>query len=198
HQKHTQTLAIGNVPEELDQMQTDFQHYKAFLSQKWTAPLNHNALIPKDKPYLTAANFSVPSALFWQLQGFDERLTDAEDFDLAMRASEAHLSIYFLSKAVAWHEDLVTCKSYIRRLRQYRKAHQALKTIKPQLYAQFNHVEPSAVQGWKKHVYLFFAQSFWIKLTDGEKLLFLPKKIRYRFYDLLTTALGVYFVDKEI
>jgi glycosyltransferase involved in cell wall biosynthesis len=198
HQNHVHTLAIGNVPEQPEQMQTDFQRYKAFLSQKWTAPLHHNPLIPKDKPYLTAANFSVSSALFQKLGGFDERLSDAEDFDLAMQASEADIPIYFLSKAIAWHDDFVSCQSYIRRLRQYRKAHQALKTIKPQLYSQFNHFEPVPIQGWKKRVYSFFADSFWVKLTDQEKILFLPKKIRYRFYDLLTTALGVYFVDKQI
>jgi GT2 family glycosyltransferase len=193
HQKYLQTIAVGDVPEDLVLMQTDFQHYKAHLSRKWTLPLQENEGIMQN-PYLTAANFSIPKSLFDQLGGFDERLTDAEDFDLAVRALRKEVPVYFLPQAIGWHDDFITCRSYIRRLRQYQKAHEQLRQLKPEFYPQHQQYQAAPKKGWKKEVYRLFSYDFWVRWVDDTGfLLILPRQFRYQLYDLITTAQAVHF-----
>ena len=200
HHQFPGTLAVGNVPEDLEKSLTDFQQYKAFLSRKWTAPLTqNNGLIDPEKPFLTAANFSVSKKMFEKLGGFDNTLTDSEDFDLAVRASALKVPIYFLADALGWHDDFVTCRSYIRRLRQYTQSHAMLRNQKPDLYGKFIFNQPSKVSFFKKLIYAFFSQNFWITLIDTTDFLrILPRFHRYKLYDLITTGLSVYFPDKKI
>lgn len=200
HERNPQTLAVGNVPEDLSKMQTDFQRYKAYLSRKWVEPLKaNNGLIASDKPFLTAANFSIPKDLFWQLDGFDENLTDAEDFDLAVRASQANLPIYFLHEAIAWHDDFITCRSYIQRQRQYRAAHQKLRVLKPELYQDLSQYIFNEAKGLEYLLYNILSHRFWVQLIDRTVLLqLLPRFIRYRLYAVIITGLSVYFPNRSV
>ena len=52
--------------------------------------------------------------------------------------------------------------------------------------------------GWRRQIFKFFASPFWINAVDKEKLKFLPRHIRYKIYDLVITANGVYFTDKVV
>ena len=195
HQKYPRTVAVGNVPEDLEWMRTDFQRYKAHLSRKWVEPLQaDNGRIPADKPFLTAANFSIPKELFVQLGGFDENLTDAEDFDLAVRVTQSNIPIYFLSQAIAWHDDFITCASYIRRQLQYREAHRKLRQLKPDLYQAIVQYQPAPLTPLKKLVYRLFSGRFWVKTVDNHNFLrFLPQGIRYRIYDFIITSQSTYY-----
>ncbi len=189
HQKYKNCFLVGNAPEDFAQMKTDFQRYKAQLSRKWVEHL------PADKPFmqqnlfLTAANFSTPKALFWQIDGFDERLTDAEDFDLGVRAFQKNIPIYFDKDNIAFHDDFITCTTYLRRLEQYAKSHQKLLALKPDLYNTFNQYQPKPIHGWKRSIYYLFSTAFWVWSIDKWNWLkVFPQKIRYKLYDIITTA----------
>ncbi len=199
-QQYPQTLAVGNVPEDFAKMKTDFQLYKAYLSRKWVEPLKvNNGLIPSDKPFVTAANFSISKDLFWQLGGFDENLTDAEDFDLAVRATQQNVPIYFLHEATAWHDDFITCRSYIQRQRQYRVANQKLRVLKPLVYQNQSQYVFNEVQGLKRFVYSSLSHRIWVYLIDNTCVFrLLSQSIRYRLYAAIITGLSVYFPTRSV
>lgn len=179
--------------------QTDFQRFRKSLSGKWEKPLlNLNGQpIRKDLIYLSAANFCIEKASFEQLGGFDPRLSDAEDFDLAVRAFELGIPIYYHPEAMGYHNDPVTGASYIRRLRQYRKAHQHLRKLEPRRYAAIPFHEPTIPGGIKGFCFRFFARACWVKWLDRQGLKWMiPRSIRYRIYDWVITANGSFFPER--
>ncbi|MEZ5037034.1 MAG: hypothetical protein R2760_06030 [Chitinophagales bacterium] len=99
--------------------QTDFYKFKMWLHYKWTAniEMSSNDIVLKE-PYITANNFSINKNIFHRLSGFDGRLTDGEDFDLANRAKIDGIKIYHNKKAFSYNndEDNITCKTMIKRL----------------------------------------------------------------------------------
>ena len=204
HTHYTQSILVGSQLEDKEVLRTDIQHYKAYLSRKWAKPLvqqEGSDLQPlsKDQLFLTAANFSIPKELFWQLEGFDERLTDAEDFDLAVRAFESNIPMYFKQEILAWHDDFINLQAYIRRQRQYKRSHEKLQELKPDLYQNFNHYESQSVGRFKKWVYSLFAQKFWVWSVDQSNWMkLLPKKLRYKIYDIIITGFAVHFPQRII
>jgi glycosyltransferase involved in cell wall biosynthesis len=199
HHQYPGSILVGAVPEDYAQMRTDFQRYRAFLSRKWTAPLDRiTGPLPKDMLFLTAANFSVDKTMFCELSGFDEQLTDAEDYDLALRASIRNISIYYRSEALAWHDDFITCRSYIKRLRQYQLAHGKLHQLRPDLDQNFNQYTYHRVGGLKKMGYSLLAAPWMVNLIDGGGLRLLPRKFRYKLYDIVTTGSAVHFPDRAL
>lgn len=189
YEQHPNTIQVGGQLEDFKAMKTDFQTYKACLSRIWASHVPQHEPLRKEMLFLTAANFSIPKALFWELGGFDERLTDAEDFDLAVKACAKEVAIYFDGDNVAWHDDFITCASYIKRLKQYAQAHEKLLALKPEVYTEYNHYQPKPFSWWKTAIYYLFASSFWVWTIDNWNWLkVLPTKVRYKIYDLIATA----------
>jgi GT2 family glycosyltransferase len=149
--------------------------------------------MPADKFFLTSANCSLNKQLFEQLGGFDEKLTDAEDYDLGKRAIEQGIAIYFNPEIIGWHDDFITCRSYIKRQQQYQQAHQRLKELYPERYA-YNQYAYKPAKGIKKLIYKFFAGWFWVNVVDKFNFLkILPQSLRYKIYDIIITANAVHF-----
>jgi glycosyltransferase involved in cell wall biosynthesis len=187
HYKFESSILIGPTLEDYKVLTSDVQRYKAYLSRKWLAPIaNLRAPLKKEQLYLTAANFSISRNLFFGLGGFDESLTDAEDFDLGVQAFKKGIPIYFDENAMAWHDDFITAVSYLNRLKQYKEAHKKLKELKPKIYTDFVHHQSQPAQLYKRFVYKFFSNSIWINIIDEEVLKSIfPKKLRYRLYDYI-------------
>jgi GT2 family glycosyltransferase len=131
------------------------------------------------------------------LGGFDERLTDAEDFELGIRALEQGHDVYFDNDNVAWHDDFITCESYIKRQRQYMKANEALSHKLPKVFIR----KPLHIRemSWiKRLVFSVFSNPVFVKMVDKEFFTFLPRVVRYRIYDLTITSLGKVFPNKAL
>ena len=197
HLLSQKSILTGAQIDPADNTRTDFQKFKAYLSNKWSADMkNYSDLLPLSQPYITAANFSIAKDLFNELNGFDERLTDAEDYDLAVRAQRAGVPLYYNHKAFAWHNDPVTCRTYIVRMRQYTKAHRKLNELKPELYGSANKylvVKPTGVKGF---LFQLFCQRFWINSVDKEYWKWLPSQVRFKLYDWVVTANGSFYPGK--
>lgn len=194
HEAYPESISTGAQIDNCNK--TDIQRFKSILTWRWTSQLlkMQGRPLMKESIFLTAANFSIPRSLFWKLGGFDERLTDAEDFDLAVRASDAGISLYYNHDAFAYHEDKVTGASYIKRLRQYRLAHEQLRQLEPQRYSSIPLNRPKMPTGVKFLFFRFFARTCWVKWLDLDTLKkLIPRWIRYRLYDYIITANGVYF-----
>ncbi|WP_051296083.1 glycosyltransferase family 2 protein [Eisenibacter elegans] len=190
------SILIGQALEDYERLQTDLQRYRAYLSRHWAKPYEGlgEQPLPPGQVFLTAAHCSLPKQLFEQLQGFDEALTDAEDFDFAIRAAEAQVPMYFDTNLVAWHDDFITARSYVRRLREYKRAHEDLQMRKPELYARYTQYNYRALDPLRQSIYWLLACWPWLWLLDYANVFrYLPKRVRYRIYDLILTANGVYF-----
>jgi glycosyltransferase involved in cell wall biosynthesis len=198
HNKYPGTILTGGLKEYASAMSTDIEKYKSFLSEKWISPLKNTPgqALGKELLFITAANFSISKQIFEMLSGFDIALNDAEDFDLAVRASKAGVSLYFKYEAFAWHNEAVTCASYIRRQRQYSKAHKSLMKSKPWLKNEGYLKDTVKPVGIRQKIFAFFTFPFWVKAADKGLLKVLPQKLRYKLYDLIITANGIYFPEK--
>lgn len=196
------SLLCGKLEAVTTGQEGEFIVFEVWQNFKWNKGITQDSETASllSKPYLAACNFSVPKKLFMQLGQFDERLNDAEDYDLAFRAALEQVPIYFSPKAFAYHYDagLKNFKSYIRRLRQYRVAQEHLVSQKPELYGdKHTYINfPGVPKGIKSIVFDFFAKEFWISVMDRGYLRWLPKALRCKMYDIIVTANGVFFTSK--
>jgi glycosyltransferase involved in cell wall biosynthesis len=200
HTKSPNSLLVGPAIEDIQRASNDFLKYKALK-------LHHSLIVyqgylhkmDKDAIMVTAANFSIPESLFWQLNGFDERLTDAEDYDLGVRAFLQNIPIYFDMAIIAWHNDFPTIQTFIKRQREYTVAQKRLRELSPALYAVFTQYEIPAISPIKKFIYGFFAQRFWLwSISTFNWLKIFHSKLRYKIYDIIITAFAVYFPHRKL
>lgn len=182
HLQYPNSIIVGGQMEELNKCKSDIQKYKAYLSRKWSVISDEKSKVP----YITAANFSISKELFLKLGAFDERLTDAEDYHLAILAFENNIPIYFNPEITAWHDDLITCKSYIKRLKEYEQAQEKLIKLFGDLYTiKYPFRNKIKISLLKKSIYYLFSFDFWVPLIDFGFLSVLPQSIKYRIYDLV-------------
>ncbi len=185
HLKFGNAICGGNQLEDLEVMKTDIQLYKAHLSRKWTAKYHEGLNLLNDQNlFLTAANMSITKLLFDSLGGFNEKLTDAEDYELAVRAFEK-VPIYFDKSNIAWHDDFITCRGYIKRRRAYEKvgirveSQKNMSTVKSMLYS-------------------LFGNQFLVKLIERNLLVYiLPRTSRYFLYTLVIWGLSKYYPERN-
>lgn len=199
HLIHQDSILTGIIKEVYDVHAVDSLKYKSDLILKWTAPLlsNQEKPLKKNNLFITAANFSIPRLVFEKLGGFDERLLDAEDFDLAVKAYKSGVNLYFNDKASCVHDDKANFKVFIRRQRQYNKGHKELIMINPWMVEEgFIENVFNGPKGLKKTFFKFFTSKFWIKSADHNVFTFLPKVLRYRLYDIIVTSNAIYFPEK--
>jgi glycosyltransferase involved in cell wall biosynthesis len=182
HQEYAGILA-GNQIDVRESNNTDIQNYKVYLSLKWTRKykMGLNKLDPSNL-FFSAANCSVKREDFYELHGFNDLLTDAEDYEFSSRALQKGWAVYFDKSNLAIHHDRITCSSYIKRQRQYRDARKKLNEIASATFS----VE-SGIPIYKKIFYQFFKFSWWPRLIDNHPVVFawVPKKMRYKIYDFV-------------
>ena len=192
------SILTGSQIEDYAVVKTDIQRFKADLARKWESGFTHGTRpISNDQLHITAANMSIPADLFKKLDGFDENLTDIEDLDLAIRAQSFGIDIYFNREAIGWHDDFITCRSYIYRRRQYEIAIKKLIDLKPNYSNILGHKSIN-VFSCKLLIYNLFARKFWIKQIDKKNLIYLPKFLRYWIYELTIWGLSRYFPSRNI
>ena len=194
------SVLAGNVYEDPGMMKTDIQRFRCARSRQHLKILGDRKLcLAKENLFLSAANFSIPRAVFECLGGFDERLMDSEDFDLAVRAFKERFTVYFDPNLAAWHDDFITCRSYIKRYRDYTTSHEKLMLLKPELYSEFNERQIKPLRGLKRKLFSLFAHGFWIDMVDNFNwLMILPRPMRYRIYSYIIASRGSYFPNEPI
>lgn len=193
HENKLRSILVGSAIEDENLMKTDIQKYRLYLSLKWTGNTHKRKL---KTPYITGQNFSLSKNSFIELKGFDERLKDAEDYDLAIKAIKKNISIYIDPNIKAYHDDFITCSSYIKRQREYRNAQQELRRLKPDIIILFER-ELKPKTGIKKLIIDLFASRNLVTAIDRENFLLkiLPKFLRYKIYDIIILSLGHYRHD---
>ncbi|MDO1448849.1 glycosyltransferase family 2 protein [Rhodocytophaga aerolata] len=201
HQKYINSICVGSAMDDRNFVKTDFHAFRIYINNTWSKnlpvypiPMNSHNLL------LAAANCSINKMSFLQLGGFDERLTDAEDFELGTRAHEKGFSIYYNSQARAFHDDPVTCRSYIRRQREYTKAHIKLHKIRPEIVGNYSNASIYKPSPLKKVVFCLFANKFFVHTIDHFNFyrFVMPQKVRYKLYDLVVWGMAKVFPDRQL
>ncbi|MDR3681140.1 MAG: glycosyltransferase [Flavipsychrobacter sp.] len=198
HQQYPHSIVTGGLQEEVTENATELFKYKAFLSDKWLSPLKGvgSKALAKDQVFVTTANFSIAKKDFNILKGFDERLTDAEDYEFAVRAVKHGLPLFFRNDAFAWHDDVITTASYIKRQRQYAVANAKLRDIHPNWVKEGYLKLPYKPTLLKAILFNVFCSRIWIDALDNNKFKKLPLAFRYRLYDYIITANGAIYPEK--
>lgn len=190
HKKNNGIIVTGMLIDPNKDSKNDFLRFKSFLNDKWSPKIFDKTLVELGHTYLTAGNLSITKNDFNRLNGFDEKLNDAEDFDLATRAKIFGYRLYYSNAAVAIHNDQEndTCENYIKRLKQYQEANIKLAILKPELYGKATIYTVAKPIGIKKIIFEFFKGKFWINSVDKGWCRIFPKTLRYKLYDIIITA----------
>ncbi len=186
HLTHKNAICGGNQIENPENAVTEFDQYRCYIRDKWNEPFDKKSKLNKDNLHLTAANFSIPRETFQQLKGFEETLTDSEDIHLAYKAIQNGVSVYFDPNIIAWHNDFVPIEDYIKRRKEYMKSFKGLLRSNFPSEWKAKHAPPKP--GVKKLCFHLFSFNFWLTLTKRNYLFFLPKKIKYKLYDVIITG----------
>ncbi|HEY5824263.1 MAG TPA: glycosyltransferase family 2 protein [Cyclobacteriaceae bacterium] len=192
HKKMPDCLVSGNPVEIQSVENSDIQNYKVQLSKKWIAKYPDGlSKMDVNNLFFSSANCSMRTITFSKLNGFDERLTDVEDFDLAFRALKQGLGVYFDKANDSIHCDKITAASYVKRLRQY--------SVARQRWNEIHSIKSNRVKvGWKSLFYLLFASSLWITAIDREFFLRIPGKLRYKLYDIIIQSMAIEFPKSKL
>ncbi len=188
HTNNPGCLLCGSQLEIYSNLNSDIQNYKAHISKKWLNKYaNGISMMDGKNLFFSSANCSMPIEVFNQLSGFDERLTDGEDFDLAFRALKKNKQVYFDKNNRSIHQDKLTCVSYIKRVREYADAKQQWDKLHSSDTRKANRAL------LKKFMYAPFASRYWVKAIDRNLFLAFSKTMRYKFYDIVIQALAIEF-----
>lgn len=185
HKKNSDSILVGQLQEDSELCKTSFHEYKAHLSKGWQQALLERS-ISLQQPYLSAANFSISKELFFQLGGFDARLTDAEDEELAVRILKNGNKIIYCPEALAWHDDFFSLQRYIKRQKEYKQAMKRLVELSllPEELMVLKEQNVHKLNLWYKKPFLYlFSRRFWSKMLDRYPLTWLPKKARFKLFD---------------
>lgn len=185
HSSYERALCGGNQVEDERKAISDFDQYRCYIRQGWISKYSELTRLTDSEIHLTAANFSIRKNLFKELGGFDSKLRDHEDADLARRAIRCGHSVYFDPSNMAWHDDFISVQAYIKRRREYHQERQ-------------NGSKPVQANLFKKGFYSLVATKSFVRRMEKSKLIFLPKAIRYRLYSLVIWGLAVYFPNRSM
>jgi glycosyltransferase involved in cell wall biosynthesis len=193
HQQNRGCILVGKAGIDPSKVNGyDYLKFKLNSENRWmknfVAGLNKISL---DNYVFTSANLSCSKEIFNQLGGFDERLTDSEDFDYSMRAFKMNIPIYYDSELIAWHDDFSTIeKDILRQLEYYRSKQKAL-TLQPEFLKM--HAVSFSYRKSKNYFEIsirkfFVINKYWHYLFQSGFLFFLPQPIRFRIYDLVLSS----------
>lgn len=195
---YSNSISAGQQLEKLDD-KSEFGQYKSYLTQKWVSGLGDEIIkLSREKLFLIAANMGIKKSDFIKLGGFDEALRDAEDYDLAIRALEFNLSVYFDPQNLSTHVSFSNFTDYIIRRREYNKGQEKLIELRKAhifspLYLKYS-PKPKTLN---RFIY-FFVPPHLVKLIEKNGLKWIPLKYRYKIYDRIISALSIYFPQRSL
>jgi glycosyltransferase involved in cell wall biosynthesis len=181
-------LLNGQLKIEAYLANTDFVKYRAFLLNMQQNKSDATTQISAHNFSFTSGHLSMPKSFFDLLGGFHEKLTDAEDYDLAMRTLEQNIPIFNDPTISVFLDDFANCRTHIYRQIEYKKSHIRLQ----QLGLQYNTSIFKPLEKPNNRAKLFLlgmlAYRGWVWGIDHQLFLWLPKMLRYKFYSTVVYA----------
>jgi glycosyltransferase involved in cell wall biosynthesis len=194
HKKHSNSLLDGPSLFDLEvaKEKGDFQWYRSNLEMTWY--VKSDRPVKKEGAGLNGGNQSMPKALFEKVGGFDEQLTDSEDFEFAFRAMHKHdHEIYVDYRTWVYHDDYKSFQQYFKRRTEANGSSKRLVHLFPEILEYYPAKFTFKPSPWKQPIFNIFKAKFFQKLpTTTFFLKCFPQKVRYKLYDIIITANTLY------
>lgn len=159
--------------------------FSEYLNQKWNVDIENNTV-----PYITAANFSIKKKVFQLLGGFDFRLNDSEDLDLAIRLTMKGYQIVYHKELIAYIPLNASFSETFNRIKEYKKGREVLNATNPSVK---DYLPAAGIRNpLKRFFFFFFSFSFLYHLADKGFFIFMPKSWRMKLYDWMMTGNMMY------
>lgn len=173
---------VGKLEPLFSDKDSEFEKYCQYLNEKWGHTINSGEL---KTPYITANNFGIRRSFFNKIGGFDNRLNDAEDFDLAVKIFEAGYPIFFDKQLMVYHQLYGSFQDLIGRQLEYKKANELLLAINPAVKKHRSYLNYSR----GKKIFLWsFSFPFFSAGIDNHIFKILPEKLKFKLYDWVLEA----------
>lgn len=197
HKKYEDTLLTGRLdaPDD-DKAGSDIDKYMRHLNSKWGRSVfeKEEKELLLNNLYFSSANCSIPKHVFDAIGGFFYELTDGEDYILAYNAILKGYRVFVSNKASAIHNSRFTFQQYLKRLTQYETSRENIKQLLPDVYQHIISTQNIArPDGLKALIYKGLSNTWATNLIFKKRLMWLPPAIRFKLYDAIITANGVYF-----
>lgn len=192
HEEYESAILNGPALYDMKRICGDFQRFRAKMEMSWYEKLSQP--VRKDRGGLVGANKSMPKQLFIEIGGFDERLTDSEDFEFSFRARHVHkVPIYMDYRAWVYHDDYKDFPAYISRRLSANSSSKRLVKLFPEILEHYPDKFVFQPKRWKKPLFKFFQAKFWINFPTTKVFRYLlPKAVRYKLYKTIITANTLY------
>jgi GT2 family glycosyltransferase len=182
HYKNPGIIVSGNGYRNPADATYDFGRFLIGMEKNWKKHDTDLHEITLKKFDFTACNMSLAKSTFRQLDGFDTRFSDSEDFDFAIRAIKQNVKIIYDSTLLAWHNDWPDIDKYIKRQNEYVLARVRIFNIHPEYLTYFPNLHVAEGSKFNKFI------SAIIRLMGGKQLsksgLFkkLPLSLKFLLY----------------
>lgn len=201
HREFQNSILAGTQIDKYDENESnDFLKFKSFLSEKWMSKYGSKQKLDRENLFMSGANFSIPKFLFDELNGFDSRLNDAEDWDFVVKAFIRNVDIYLDPFNIGFHKDFITCRKYVNRRREYVKAQKKLNDLNHYIVQNgFSRLQEVKSNSLKKMIYSLFSQRVLVDLIDkGFFKYVFPRFLRYKLYDRVIVGLVKIFPNRKL
>lgn len=198
HQTYENSLLTGRLLDPENTGNSDFLKFKNYLNKKWSSGIldRPSQKLSLSNLYFSACNSSMPKRVLISLEGFNEKLNDAEDYELAFRAIDFGYDVFASSLPVAVHNDQFTFITYVKRMRDYEATQKKLSKLVPKLLQHKSSISTVTPSGLKLLLFKLLCNKWWIEGVEKNKFIWLPQSIRFKLYDMIITANGTYFPEK--
>jgi glycosyltransferase involved in cell wall biosynthesis len=132
HASNENAILVGNGFRNPENATADFPAYLVQSEKRWIDRHEPEFNVVKSDFVFTACNLSMPLKIFAQINGFNTKLKDGEDFEFGMRALNQGIKVYYNRNVLAWHDDWPTLEQYIRRNSEYIAGKKALVDLNPE------------------------------------------------------------------
>jgi glycosyltransferase involved in cell wall biosynthesis len=194
HTSHTSCCMDGPYlfDLELSKQQGDFQYYRAQLEMSWN--VENKGFTKKKRAGINGGNHSMPRTLFMTLGGYNEQLTDSEDFEFAFRAMHHYqYDIYNNYQAWVYHDDFKNFQQYFKRRLEANNSSKRLVHLYPEILVHYSSKFIFHPKLWKRPFFNVFKAPFFQNLPTTKFFLnCFPQKLRYKLYDIIITANTLY------
>ncbi|MGL1889838.1 MAG: glycosyltransferase family 2 protein [Reichenbachiella sp.] len=168
----------------------NFNFFRHQMENSWYS--SSNEPVESHSLRINGGNFSIRRKSFDKIGGFDERLTDKEDFKLAYDGFHYHnIRVFSTPKTWVYHDDFRNLCNYIKRGKESRNEEQKLRLLDPSIEI----FDPSRFQiETPKNIKFLIAKTIFRRpfvLSLIENLLDLkivPQNLAFKLYDICITV----------
>lgn len=169
--------------------QTDpFVFFRSRLESRWYK--DQVGLTLKSDCSINGGCFSIKANEFWEVNGFDEKLKDKEDFKIAFDYQyKKNGRIYLYDAVGVYHDDFKNYKQYIKRVNESKKEALLMLHLYPEINMRYRrrYVLPDCGL-LKKVIFRIFGLPLFDFIPSSQFIGLLPQRIQDRLYAFFLTA----------